>query len=460
RKVALRTLQASVTTEIHNPSHQDITKTTVTKGLVVHDKAIVTPKEPGGPVPTGKVRFRRYTNAGCFGQPAAQEYVTLVNGMAESSTHVVTGNMSYKVRYIGDYNYRYQGSGCEKLFARDPFTPTVTTEVHDANHNDITGQNVLFGTVVHDEATVAGTGPTPTGTVDFARFANASCSGNPVSTESDVPLSGGVAESSPHTVTGDISYLVHYDGDADNNPADGVCEPLFLGQKATSTTTTEVHNALHQDITGATVPAGTVVHDEATVTGSGPTPTGTVDFARFTNATCSGSPAAVESDVSLVNGVAESSPFVTSQGGMSYLVHYDGDVNYDPSNGPCEPLNVQQLGAQGCTPGYWKQDQHFDSWTGVTPSSSFEAIFGRPTAFPGNPSMLTVLRFDGAGLQALGRHAAAALLNANSPGVDYPFLSSEVIQMFQAAFDSGDPVLIEITKNEFDAASNALCLLN
>ena len=107
-----------------------------------------------------------------------------------------------------------------------------------------------------------------------------------------------------------------------------------------SEVTTEVHDSGHNDITGTTVPEGTIVHDEATVSGAGPTPTGTVDFARFNNADCSGTPVAVESNVALVNGQAESSDFTAVAGGMAYKVHYGGDANYNESDGPCEPLTV------------------------------------------------------------------------------------------------------------------------
>ncbi len=33
-------------------------------------------------------------------------------------------------------------------------------------------------------------------------------------------------------------------------------------------------------------------------------------------------------------------------------------------------------GGEGCTPGYWKQTQHFDSWVGFQPSQFFDAVFG------------------------------------------------------------------------------------
>ena len=110
-------------------------------------------------------------------------------------------------------------------------------------------------------------------------------------------------------------------------------------------------------------------------------------------------------------------------------------------------------GDEGCTPGYWKQSQHFGSWTTYTPTTSFETVVGR-NAYSGTPTFLTVLNFSGGGLQALGRHTAAALLNAASSGVAYPYSEAQIIAAFQAAFDSGDATIIEGVKNELDAANN------
>ncbi len=66
----------------------------------------------------------------------------------------------------------------------------------------------------------------------------------------------------------------------------------------------------------------------------------------------------------------------------------------------------QYGGGEGCTPGYWKQSQHFDSWTGYSPSTQFSAVF--ENAFPGK-TLLQVLEQGGGGLNALGRHTVAAL---------------------------------------------------
>ena len=103
---------------------------------------------------------------------------------------------------------------------------------------------------------------------------------------------------------------------------------------------------------------------------------------------------------------------------------------------------------EGCTPGYWKVRQHFDSWVGYSPDMDFSAVFGRtitiswkmvgrPMATE-DPSLLQALWANGGGINALARHAVAALLNASSPDVAYAYTVGQIIDMVQAAIDSGD----------------------
>lgn len=93
-------------------------------------------------------------------------------------------------------------------------------------------------------------------------------------------------------------------------------------------------------------------------------------------------------------------------------------------------------GNQGCTPGYWKQEHHFDSWPApYTPTTLFSAVF--ENAFPGM-TLDQVLGQGGGGLKALGRHTVAALLNAASSGVEYPLTTAQVISGFNAVFPGGD----------------------
>jgi hypothetical protein len=96
----------------------------------------------------------------------------------------------------------------------------------------------------------------------------------------------------------------------------------------------------------------------------------------------------------------------------------------------------KKKGAEGCTPGYWKQDQHFDSWTGYSPDQKFDTVF--EDAF-GELTLLEVLQQGGGGLNALGRHTVAALLNVASGDVDYAYTSTQtVIDAFNAVYPNGD----------------------
>ncbi|MCH8151553.1 MAG: hypothetical protein IH830_04165 [Planctomycetes bacterium] len=121
-------------------------------------------------------------------------------------------------------------------------------------------------------------------------------------------------------------------------------------------------------------------------------------------------------------------------------------------------------GTEGCTPGYWKQTHHFDSWPApFLPDDLFEVVFERDVFPKADPLLSEALRLRKGGLNALMRHATAALLNAASPnvnpdpGFDTP---EEVIAAFQAAFDDIDPFQIEITKDLFEDSNDIGCPLN
>jgi Flp pilus assembly protein TadG len=97
-------------------------------------------------------------------------------------------------------------------------------------------------------------------------------------------------------------------------------------------------------------------NDQATVTGSGgPTPTGNVLFQLFdpTDATCSGSPAFVDSKP-LSGGEASTlnTSFIASlpTGTWRWKVRYGGDGYYDPADGACGVENFTIFDPQQGTP--------------------------------------------------------------------------------------------------------------
>jgi hypothetical protein len=137
-------------------------------------------------------------------------------------------------------------------------------------------------------------------------------------------------------------------------------------------------------------------------------------------------------------------------------------------NKACTPPEV--TGNEGCTPGYWKQEQHFGSWAPFIPeganATKFFDVFtvcdlmGNNCTYRGLPASLTLLealKLQGGQFNALARHAAAAYLNAKNPDVDYSYSSADVVAMVVNAFKTGSP---EATKNKLDAANNKDCPLD
>ena len=107
----------------------------------------------------------------------------------------------------------------------------------------------------------------------------------------------------------------------------------------------------------------------------------------------------------------------------------------------------------GCTPGFWKQPQHLDSWVGYAPGASFEATFG--VDLESDMTLLQALGANGGGVNALARHAVAALLNSGA--LSFGMTADEVRDAVVAALaDGGD---IEGTKDAFAALNEAGCPL-
>ena len=115
------------------------------------------------------------------------------------------------------------------------------------------------------------------------------------------------------------------------------------------------------------------------------------------------------------------------------------------------------VGGEGCTPGYWKQSHHFDSWMGYAPTDLFSSVFD--DAFPGE-TLVDVAWARGGGVNALGRHAVAALLNAAHSDIDYDLTEAQVIDAFNTAYATGDRRAMNEQKDIFDLLNNQGCELN
>jgi hypothetical protein len=100
-------------------------------------------------------------------------------------------------------------------------------------------------------------------------------------------------------------------------------------------------------------------------------------------------------------------------------------------------------GFGGLTPGYWKQPQHADDWSGYQLSANYGVVFGVTPSF-GDKTLLQTLMQGGGDEAALGRHAVAGLLNAANPNINYAYTEAEVIAIVQKAYETGD---FETAKN-------------
>src|SRR5207245_1812188 len=115
------------------------------------------------------------------------------------------------------------------------------------------------------------------------------CTGTSVGSGTVTLDASGVAH--PSTSQGHVSagvslFIPLYNGDPNYTATDSPCEPLTV-TALTPTVATEIHNASHAVVTS--VPAGSTVHDKATVSGSFGTPTGPASpTRRSSDLTCTG----------------------------------------------------------------------------------------------------------------------------------------------------------------------------
>ena len=152
-------------------------------------------------------------------------------------------------------------------------------------------------------------GVTPTGNVTFHLFAptDTTCTGTPVFTATNRPLTAGSATSGPFSTTavGTFHWTATYNGDTNNAAVTSGCtaEPVVITQATPTIATTP----------SAGGAVGTSISDTATVSG-GFTPTGNVTFNLFapTDTTCTGTPVFTATNRPLTAGSATSGPFSTT----------------------------------------------------------------------------------------------------------------------------------------------------
>ena len=150
---------------------------------------------------------------------------------------------------------------------------------------------------------------------------------------------------------------------------------------------------------------------------------------------------------------------------ISYL---SNNLTNTPTNTSTNTPANTPIPFQGCTPGYWKQTQHLDSWlaTGFSPNQTLESVFDVPNQFGlDNKTLRQALSFKGSttntgAAQILLRAAVSALLNSAHPDIDYPRTTAEVIAQVNAALASNNRNTMLSLAAELDADNNLSCPLN
>lgn len=128
-----------------------------------------------------------------------------------------------------------------------------------------------------------------------------------------------------------------------------------------------------------------------------------------------------------------------------------------------------EVGHEGCTPGYWKQDQHFDSWPApYGPDSNLRDVFvTNPVTLVPDDTFLEALQYGGGpgvagATRILLRSAVAALLNSASPDVNFAVSTGQVVNTTIDRLESQWRPTILTRATYFDSINNGSegCPLN
>ena len=213
------------------------------------------------------------------------------------------------------------------MFAHADVAPIIITTIRNVNSAPIT--SAAIGASVRSAVTVASsTNPTPTGTVDFNLYSNTSCTGTPT-TQTGVVLVDGSATSSATTVgAAGLSYKIHYNGEATNVAANGVCAPLTATASAVAIATTLS--------TTTSVLPGSFVSDSAILSNATANAGGTVTYSAYTNNLCNAG-AQSAGAFTVTNGIVPNSSSLqfNSVGTYYWQAVYSGDANNSAATSTC-----------------------------------------------------------------------------------------------------------------------------
>ena len=390
------------------------TITTQTGGSVVlgsSAKLTDTATLSGGSDPTGTITFELYDPTSA--RRDTETATVSGNGSYPTPTGYLpdmAGTWHWVASYGGDSNNNPVASGeTDEPVVVEPASPTLPT---------VPSAGGPIGTVLNDTATVSG-GSNPTGTITFSLYGpdNLTCSGTPIYSQ-NLPLSGASAATAPGFTTvaaGTYEWTAFYSGDANNSGASSGCrtEEVVVGKSGPTIVTT---------LSSSSVPAGTAVHDSATLIGATANASGTVTYVVYTNSGCTAGAQGAGTLPVVNHAVPDSNPITFNSAGIWFWqAVYSGDANNAGATSACTqeilvvtatPSPSQSFQGATATPVQSCQcvtatpQQSFLGQTGVpatltpAPTSSVDGPIGSTTT----PlvALMICLSFAGIGLMAVG----------------------------------------------------------
>jgi hypothetical protein len=303
-----------------------LSATTITVGSSVTDSSALTGSFSAG----GTVTYEFFSGSTCTGTATAVGTpVTVTGGVVPNSASQAfnsAGSFSWNAVYSGDANNNGATSPCEPLTVNKA-SPTIATT--------LSATTIAVGSSVTDSSVLTGSFSAG-GTVTYEFFTGSTCTGTATTVGTPVTVTGGVVPNSASQAfnsAGSFSWNAVYSGDANNNGATSLCEPLTVNKASPTIATT---------LSATSITVGGSVSDSSVLTGSF-SAAGTVTYNFFTGGTCAGT-ATVVSTVTVTGGVVPSSAAQTfsTAGAFSWNAVYSGDANNNGATSPCEPLTVNK----------------------------------------------------------------------------------------------------------------------
>ena len=150
-------------------------------------------------------------------------------------------------------------------------------------------------------------------------------------------------------------------------------------------------------------------------------------------------------------------------------VLYSGAIACSIVAGGVVSASAQNIGDDGCTPGYWKN--HTSNWEEYSPSTPLSSVFTGAALGPYSSTTLQqALSLKGGSTingakEILLRAAAAATLNAAHEGLGYPLRRGDtgsvdgIFTLVRDALATGDRATIINLAAYFDGLNNSDCPL-